>query len=72
MTASTRCVQWVQFRECGDLLYGGIFPLKLKWAAYTSYVGPAVVCWSEVSCLRDNLVATDPWREQCVEYSSKI
>ena len=29
MTAKTRC-RWVKFRECGELLYGRCFPLKLK------------------------------------------
>ena len=29
VTAGTRC-GWVKFRECGELLYGTRFPLKLK------------------------------------------
>ena len=37
MTARTRC-GWVKFRECGGLLHGRIFPLKLKEAVHKSYV----------------------------------
>ena len=29
---------WLRFRECSVLLYGGRFPLRLKWAVYESYV----------------------------------
>ena len=29
VTASTSC-GWVKFRECGELLYGRKFPLRLK------------------------------------------
>ena len=29
VTARTRC-GWVKFRECGELLYGRRFPLKLN------------------------------------------
>ena len=32
VTARTRC-GWVKFRECGKLLYGRKFPLKLIGAA---------------------------------------
>ena len=28
---------WAKFRECGELLYGRRFPLKLKGAVYKSY-----------------------------------
>ena len=31
VTARTRC-GWVKFRECGELLYGRRFPLRLKGA----------------------------------------
>ena len=33
VTVRTRC-GWVKFRECGELLYGRTFPLKLKGAIY--------------------------------------
>ena len=29
VTDRTRCV-WIKFRECGELLYGRRFPLRLK------------------------------------------
>ena len=35
VTARTRC-GWVMFRECGELLYGKRFPLKLKGAVCRS------------------------------------
>ena len=34
----TRC-WWVKFRQCGELLYGRRFPLRLKGVVYRSYVG---------------------------------
>ena len=37
MTARTRC-GWVMFRECGELLYGWKYHLKVKGAVYESYV----------------------------------
>ena len=42
VSARTRC-GCVRFRECGELLYGRKFPLKLKWAVYKSYVRPAIL-----------------------------
>ena len=30
LTARTRCL-WVELGECGELLYGRRFPLRLKW-----------------------------------------
>ena len=60
VTDRTRC-GWVQFWECGELLYGRRFHIKLKGAVYWCYVRPAI------------LYGSDPWLEQCgVEYSSKI
>ena len=35
VTARTGC-EWVKFRECGELLYGRRFPLRLKGAVYGS------------------------------------
>ena len=42
VTAIARC-GWVQFRECGELLYGGKFPLMLKGAVYKSYIRPTIL-----------------------------
>ena len=36
MTARTRCV-WIKFSECGDLLYGRRFYLRLKELCKASY-----------------------------------
>ena len=38
--------------ECGELLYGGRFHLRLKWAVYGSYVSPAILYGSEAWCLK--------------------
>ena len=51
VTARTRC-DWVQFRECVELLYGMRFPLRLKGAVYSRYVGPAILYGSEAWCLK--------------------
>ena len=37
VTIRTRC-GWVKFWECGESLYGKIFPLRLKGAVYERYV----------------------------------
>ena len=42
---------WVAFRECGELLNGRIFPLRLKWTVYINDVGPAILYGSESLCL---------------------
>ena len=34
-------------RECGELLYGRVYSLKLKQAVYKSHVRPAILCGSE-------------------------
>ena len=49
MTARTRC-EWVQFRECHELLYGWRFSLRLKGSFYECYVTPAIVYGSEAWC----------------------
>ena len=46
VTARTRC-GWLKFMECGELLYGWRFPLKLEWVIYVSYVRPAILYGSE-------------------------
>ena len=50
MTARTRC-GWAKIRESGEVLYG-IFPLRLKGAAYKSYVRPAILIESEIGILQ--------------------
>ena len=40
---------WVDFRECGELLYGR-FPLGLKGAVCMRYVRPAILYGSEAWC----------------------
>ena len=42
VTARTRC-GWVMFRECGELLYGRRFPLRVKVAVCKSYLRPAIL-----------------------------
>ena len=51
VTARTRC-GWAKLRECGDLLYGRRFPLKLKGAVHKSYVRPAILYGSKAWCLK--------------------
>ena len=41
----------VKVRECGELLYGRRFPLRLKWAVYNSYVMSVILYGSEAWCL---------------------
>ena len=53
VTAGTRC-GWVKFRECSELLYGWGFPLRLKWAVHKCYVSPAILCGSEIWCLKES------------------
>ena len=51
MTARTGC-GWVTFRECGELLCGRIFTLKLNVAVYESYVRTAILYGNEAWCLK--------------------
>ena len=53
VTARTRC-GWVKFRECGELLYGRMFPLWLKGAVYESYVRHAALHGSEAWWLKES------------------
>ena len=48
-----RCGGWVKFTECGELLYGRKFYLKLKGAVYYSYVRPIILYLREAWCLRE-------------------
>ena len=65
VTARTRC-GWAKFKECGELLYGRLFPLRLKGAVYESYVGPSMLYGCEAWCLEKvswefYKVQKDPW-----------
>ena len=42
----TRC-GWVAFSECGEMLYGRRFLLRLRRSVYESYVWPAILYGSE-------------------------
>ena len=53
VTARTRC-GWVKHRECGELLCGRRFLLKLKEAVNKSYVRPAILYGSEAYCLKES------------------
>ena len=59
VTARTRC-GLVRSRECGELLCGRRFPLKLKMVVYKGYVGPATEVnsnrsdRSEAWCLKES------------------
>ena len=55
-TARTRC-GWVKFRECGELLYGRRFPLKLKGAGNKCHIRPAILYGSEAWCLKESEMA---------------
>ena len=55
VTARTRC-GWVKYRECGKLLYGRRFPLRLKGAVYKSYVRPAILYGSDAWCLKESVM----------------
>ena len=42
--------RWFTFRECGEFLYGGRFPLRLDWAVYGNYVRPAILSGNVALC----------------------
>ena len=76
MTARFGC-DWVKFWECGELLYGRRFPLRLKGDVHRSYVRPAMLCGSEAWCLRESEMgilrrAERSTVKECVEYSSLL
>ena len=48
---------WVKFRECGELLHGKRFSLKMKGRVYRTCVRSAMLYGSETWCLRENEVA---------------
>ena len=53
ITAKTRC-GWLKFRECGELLYGRTFPLRLKGAVYKSHVRLAILYESEAWYMKES------------------
>ena len=52
ITARTRFV-YMKFKECGQLMYGMRFPLRLNGAVFKSYVRPAILYGSETCCLKE-------------------
>ena len=56
VTARTR-FSWAKFRECGELLYGKRFSLKMKGRVYKSCVRPVMLYGSETWCLKENEMA---------------
>ena len=53
VTARVR-IGWMKFRECGQLLLGRRFSLKMKEVVYRSCVRSAMLHGSETWCLREN------------------
>ena len=45
---------WVRFKECGELLIGNRFSLRIKGKAYRCYVRSAILYGSETWCLKEN------------------
>ena len=56
VTARTR-VGWKKFRECGEILFGKRFSLRMKGKVYKSYVRSTMLYGSKTWCLRENKVA---------------
>ena len=56
VTARAR-LGWVKFRECGEILLGRRFSLKMKGRIYRSYVRSAMLYGSETWCLMENEMA---------------
>ena len=48
---------WVKFRECGEILHGRRFPLKMKGTFYRSCVRSVMLYGSETWCLRESEMA---------------
>ena len=56
VTARTR-IGWIKFRECEELFYWRKFSSKIKGKIYHSCVRSAMLCGSEMWCLRENEMA---------------
>ena len=52
VTARVR-IDWVRFRECGELLLGNRLPLKMKGKVYCCCVRSAILYGSETWCLKE-------------------
>ena len=63
VTVRARC-GWVKFRECGELMYGMRFPIRLKRAVYRSYVRPALLHGSEAWCLKESEMVILRWTDR--------
>ena len=55
-SARTR-IGWIKVRECGALLYGRKFLLKMKGRIYQSCIRSAMLYGSKTWCLRENEMA---------------
>ena len=53
VTARVR-IGCVRFRECGELLLGNRFPLKMKDKVYRRCVRSTILCGRETWCLKEN------------------
>ena len=53
VTARVR-IGWVRFRECGKLLHGKRFPLKIKGKVYCCCIRLAILYGSDPWCLKEN------------------
>ena len=53
VTARVR-IGWVRFRECGELLLGNSFPLRMKSKVYHCCIRSAILYGSEKWCLKGN------------------
>ena len=53
VTARVR-IGWVRLRNCGELLFGNKFPLRMKVKVYRCCVQSAVLYGSEAWCLKEN------------------
>ena len=53
VTAKVR-IGWVRFRECGELLLGNRFPLKMTGKVYRCCVRSEILYGSEAWCLKEN------------------
>ena len=51
-------IEWMKFRECGELLRGRRFSLRMKGMVYCSCVRSAMLFGSETCCLREIEVAS--------------
>ena len=53
VTARVR-IGWVRFRECGELLLGNRFPLKMKGKVYCCCIRSVILRRSKAWCVKEN------------------